>query len=391
MKVLVHYTTSKIVFNLFSKDNVFTYHDRIKEVASFFKQFNRTQDSLFFVICYTDLEESYVTYSVGKIFYKKDTEEYLFIKSTEEIQEIVCNELGFDSNSTYEKDLFYKTYSIDDSKLNFINKHTDVNLNKLKLKFFSWDELILNNKTLFKELTDIIFNEKNILKIASTYRPKNKYSEQAIRRKYTSALKQIGFISDEDLNTGLPVLHGDIGEFIMHIMLSEFLNEQAIHKYIYPKLVFKTSAKMAVYGNDGTIYIPETKEIYYLEAKFYSDIDNAITKAIDSLNEHNQVSTENIEHRIELFRNIKTNELEEVLEIDENVTENLVIFVMGDSLMRYNEILSLVNSKTELTEFKQKFNVVLFVLPVIDKSEFLVHFKEVSKEVKELLEKVNEK
>jgi DNA primase large subunit len=76
-------------------------------------------------------------------------------------------------------------------------------------------------------------------------------------------------------------------------MLGRFLCEQSSEKYIYPKLVFKTSPKMAVYGNDGTIYLKDRKEIYYLEAKFYSDINQAINKAVSSLKQHNEISQEN--------------------------------------------------------------------------------------------------
>lgn len=389
MKVLVHYTVKKRVFNLFSNEApyTFTYSDRKKKVEGFYKQFNRSQDLLFFVVCYKDLDLDNVYYTVGKISYNSSMDKYIFTKTNDEIQKNVCHELGFDDNNTYEKGFYYKTYNIDDSEFSFFNKNTDENLNKIKLRFFSWDELISNKKTLFEDLTDIIFNQDNVLKIASTYRPKNKYSERALLKKYQSALKQIGFISEDDLNIGLQTLHGDIGEFIMHIMLSKFLKEHADNKYIYPKLVFKTSAQMAVFGNDGTIYIPETKEIFYLEAKFYKKIDEAIAAAISSLKKHNEVCAENIEHRIELFRNIRTDELDEVLELKEGISENLVIFAMGDSHMKYDEILSLVNSSSNLTELKNNYSVVLFVLPIISKSDFLEHFKEVSKKV---LEKVNE-
>lgn len=390
MKVLVHYTTQERVYNLFSngRQHTFVHTDRKREVADFYKKYNRNQDTLFFVVCFSDLEEDYVDYVVGKITYSEDTGIYMFTKANDEIRINVCNELGFDDDNTYETGFYYKIYTIDDSEFRFFNKKPDENLNKIKLRFFSWDELTSNKKTLFGELTDIIFNEANVLKIASTYRSKNKYSERALRKKYKSALSDIGFISEGDLNTELPVLHGDIGEFVMHIMLSKFLKEHAGNKYIYPKLVFKTSAQMAVHGNDGTIYIPESKEIFYLEAKFYQSIDDALAAAVRSLKKHNEVCAENIEHKVEMFRNIKTDELDEVLELEEDVSENLVIFAMGDSHMEYDEILSLVNSNSSLTELKHNYSVVLFVLPVLSKSEFLVHFKEVSKAV---LERINER
>ena len=366
MKVLVHYTTKEIVFNLFSSyhQHTIAHSDRIREIADFYKKYNRNQDTLFFVICFSDLEEDFVDYTIGKITYNEDTDEYMFTKANDEIQVNVCDELGLDDENTYESGIYYKTYTIEDSEFSFFNKKSDENLNKIKLRFFSWDELMSNKKTLFAELTDIIFNEANVLKIASTYRPRNKYSERALRKKYKSALSDIGFISEGDLNTESPVLHGDIGEFVMHIMLSKFLKEHADNKYIYPKLVFKTSAQMAVHGNDGTIYIPENKEIFYLEAKFYQSFDDALAAAVRSLKKHNEICAENIEHKVEMFRNIKTDELDEVLELEEDVSENLVIFAMGDSHMEYDEILSLVNSNSSLTELKRNYSVLLFVLPI---------------------------
>lgn len=62
------------------------------------------------------------------------------------------------------------------------------------------------------------------------------------------------------------MLHGDIGEFLMHTLVSEFI-ESIGDKYIYPKLIFKTSPSMAVYGNDGSIYIPEKKRNILFRSK----------------------------------------------------------------------------------------------------------------------------
>ncbi|MEG2985912.1 MAG: Hachiman antiphage defense system protein HamA, partial [Peptostreptococcaceae bacterium] len=117
-----------------------------------------------------------------------------------------------------------------------------------------------------------------------------------MKKKYYSALQSIGFISKEEIDINLTVLHGDIGEFLMHYLVSEYIRVDKSSTYIYPKLAFKSNPKQPVYGNDGTIYIPEKKEIYYLEAKFYKDLNGAINKAVDSLEEHNTVLRENIEH-----------------------------------------------------------------------------------------------
>lgn len=84
------------------------------------------------------------------------------------------------------------------------------------------------------------------------------------------------------------MLQGDIGEFLMHYLVSEYINDDMFAKYLYPKLVFKTDSDSAVHGNDGTIYIPEKNEIFYLESKFYKDLNSAIRSGISSLKEHNE-------------------------------------------------------------------------------------------------------
>ncbi|EUJ34861.1 hypothetical protein PWEIH_16548 [Listeria weihenstephanensis FSL R9-0317] len=123
----------------------------------------------------------------------------------------------------------------------------------------------------------------------------------------------------------------------MHTLVSEFI-ESIGDKYIYPKLIFKTSPSMAVYGNDGSIYIPEKKEIYYLEAKFYSSLNQAINKAVDSLEKHNDDLHEDMNYSAELFRNIKTNRTNELVEITDDVTEKLIIFLICDDIYKEDEV-----------------------------------------------------
>jgi hypothetical protein len=293
----------------------------------------------------------------------------------------ICKELGLVDTNTYDKEVYYRIFTIEESSFKFINNNSKDDLNKIKLKFFSWDELLLSNDILFEEISNIIFTNKNVLKVASTYKPSISYTSKHLKQKYVDALKSIGFISENGINIELNTLHGDIGEFLMHIMLGRFLCEQSSEKYIYPKLVFKTSPKMAVYGNDGTIYLKDRKEIYYLEAKFYSDINQAINKAVSSLKQHNEISQENLSHKIEMFRNIETDKLGEIIEIGEETSENLVIFVICDSHTNYKDILNVIRKNRNLNKLKDNFNIVLFVLPMLSKKDFLEYFKNKSKKV----------
>lgn len=376
MNVLVHYTTQHYVFNLFSKAGThdFTATERIKYVSDFYNKYHRSQSRLFFIVSYFDTDNKVASYTICNISFDERSKSFKYCTTPENTKKLICDELGLKASNTYDNESFYRVFTIQGDEREFVNRNNESDLNKIKMKFFTWDELLASNEILFNEINDKIFNKENVLKIASTYSPKIKYTDKQKEQKYYDALKSIGFISKTGINTSNNTLHGDIGEFLMHIMLSQFLSEQSNEKYIYPKLVFKTSPNMPVYGNDGTIYLKDKKEIYYLEAKFYSDLKSAIDKAVESLTSHNEVSQEVLNHKIELFRNIKTDELSEIVEIDEEVKENLVLFLICDDFTEYDEISKIVKENTKLNNLKTNFNIVLFVLPILNKQEYLNFF-----------------
>lgn len=383
MKVLMHFTTSHSVFRLLSRagTNPFTHTERIKKVSDFYNRFHRSQRHLYFIVSFFDLRAGTTSYSASNILFDEKTNIFKYSKVSLSTKNLICNELGLNGSNTYDNESFYRTLTIEGSETEFKNNKKDSDLNKIKMKFFTWDELLDCKNILFEEINEKIFNKENILKIASTYSPSLNCTEDLMQKKYFDALKSIGFISKNGVNTSHTTLHGDIGEFLMHTMLSQFLSENSTEKYIYPKLVFKTSPKMPVYGNDGTIYLKDKKEIYYLEAKFYSNLNTAINKAVDSLSEHNEVTQEELNHRIELFRNIKTDNLNEVIEIDENVSENLVLFLICDNYNEYDDILNVIKDNEKLNNLKANFNIVVFVLPILHKNDYLKLFNEKSKSV----------
>jgi len=383
----MHYTTQRYVFNLFSKVGTypFTKKDRVKSVSDFYNKFHRSQEHLFFVVSYYEQGNKAPSYTICRILFDEDSNTFQYSSVPGNTKKLICKELGLNTSNTYDKESYYRIFTIDGNEREFCNNNNENDLNKIKMKFFSWSELLESNNILFNEINEKIFNKENVLKIASTYAPKIKYTDKQKELKYFDALKSIGFISETGIKTSSTTLHGDIGEFLMHIMLSQFLSEQSNEKYIYPKLVFKTSPNMPVYGNDGTIYLKDKKEIYYLEAKFYSDLNRAINKAVESLTDHNEVNQEDFNHKIEFFRNIKTDELFEVVEIDEEVKENLVLFLICDDFREYDDILKVVKENTKLENLKNNFNIVLFVLPILNKQEYLNLFSEKSNDVWEKL------
>lgn len=382
MNVLVHYTTQQYVYDLFSRvgRHPFTAKDRVKSVSDFYNKFNRSQEHLFFVVSYYDKDNTATIYTVSRILFDEHSNTFFYCSVSENTKQLICKELGLNTSSTYDKESYYRTFTIEGTEREFTNNNKN-ELNKIKMKFFTWSELRDSKDILFNEINEKIFNKENVLKIASTYTPKIKYTDRQRQNKYFDALQSIGFISEHGIKISNKTLHGDIGEFLMHLMLSQFLSEQSNEKYIYPKLVFKSSANMPVYGNDGTIYLKDKKEIYYLEAKFYSDLNSAINKAVTSLTDHNEVSQEVFSHKIEMFRNIKTDELCEIIEIGAEVKENLVLFLICDDYTEYDDILKVAKENTKLNELKNNFNIVVFVLPILNKEEFLNSFSTKSKEV----------
>ena len=372
MKVLLHYTITKNIFEYFEQDEYeFINSKRIEEVKKFYEKYNRSQDNLFFIVCFTD--NNIVKYQIGKISLNKNGK-LIYNKVSMEISNLIIKDLGIANENTYEMGIFYKEYWLENNKT-FIDKKMDYYLSKIKLRFFNWEELLANNDILFRNLIKLIFNENNVFKIATTYNPDINYEQSTLRKKYYSALQSIGFINKDEININNTHLHGDIGEFLMHTLISIFMKSRNVEKYIFPKLVFKTNPKMPVYGNDGTIYIPEKKEIYYMEAKFYGSLADAITSGIDSLLKHNEACKENIDHNVELFRNIKTNRINEVVEITKDVKEKLILFLMCDDMYMEADLKKCVEKNEKLIKFKSKFDVIIFILPVLSKEKFLSYFK----------------
>lgn len=382
MKVLVHYTTRRVIYDLYNKDGIIDdVNDDIQEnIIEFYNKYNRNQSHLFFLVSYYNIKTCETKFTLCNIGYDVPNQVIMYVSIDTSICSILLNDLGITSYNAYESDIYFKTFTIDE-KDSFINVNRDIELNKIKLKYFKWDELITNKEILFEEICNKIFDIDNVLKVASTYKPSVKLTDNQRKKKYFDALKSIGFISKEGININHTTLHGDIGEFLMHIMLVKHFSVDSNEKYIYPKLVLKSSPKMPVYGNDGTIYIKDKNEIYFLEAKFYEEFEDAINSAVKSLTAHNEVSTESYSHRVDLFRNIKTDELYEIIEIDEDVSENLIMFLICENYMNYDDILNAARLNQKLTDLKSNFRVLLFVLPILNKIEYLNYFFSRSSEV----------
>ncbi|MGX7245040.1 Hachiman antiphage defense system protein HamA [Enterococcus quebecensis] len=377
MQVLLHYTTNRRVFDYFDNNSYPVFEKgQLIEVKKFYEKYRQYQENLFFIVCHS-CPDKQVQYSVGKIL-KNSFVDFFFSKVSDEIRSTVLHDLGLINTNTYEKDIYYKENTLKDNEY-FTNKTIGTLLNKIRLKYFGWEELLNSKDILFEKLNSILFDQTIVLDIASSYNPNiNTYENRLLKKKYYSALQSIGFISKQELDTDLSVLHGDIGEFLMHHLVSNYISDDNSLTYLYPKLVLKSTPKMPAYGNDGTIYVPSKKEIFYLEAKFYTNLTKAINKAVDSLKEHNEVTQENIDHKTELFRNVKTKNKDEIIEITDDVNEKLILFLICDNIYKKDDVLKCLEKNNGLIELKKNFEVIIFVLPILSKREFLESFKKQS-------------
>lgn len=191
-------------------------------------------------------------------------------------------------------------------------------------------------------------------------------------------MRKIGFISNDEINIKNTVLHGDIGEFLMDIMIGKFLKSDNQNSYIFPKLAFKTRPKSAIHGYDGTFYNKQKKEIFYTEAKFYSELTKGLNSAVDSMNEHDGIDYDFLESNIELFRNIANNETGDIIEISDDVKEILIIFIVCDDRYTCDDIHETINQSKKLKKLLEFHEIIIFVLPILSKDDFLNLFKIIS-------------
>ena len=385
MKILVHYTTRQTIYDYFNccecKIENNNYVDRYIEIDKYYKKWHNSQNELIFVIQYYNLSNFETKFLAGKIK-KFDKNIYKFILFRKEITELMIQNLGLKDSGTYIQDIYYREYFVD-SEEEFYNKPINDFSNKIRLKYYSWPELLQDNEILHHKLIDILFDKNNVLNLATLYDPKKKLGknkQRILNGKYVSALKNIGFISEKEIDISETVLHGDIGEFVMDIMVGRFVESDGNDKYIFPKLAYKTTPKASIHGNDGTLYNVTKKEVYYSESKFYGDLSLGLNKAVDSLLSHDNSDYDFINSNIEAFRNITDNSIGDVIEITEDVKEKLIIFLMCDDKYLADDVLEIINRSKKLKKLKELHEIMIFVLPVLNKEEFLNLFKRVSEQ-----------
>lgn len=388
LSILVHYTTNETIFKLFSSQyctikNTNINKDIYDTVNKYYKKNHQNQECLL-LINYYNTNTSQRKFELGRL--ERENDDFKFTVIDEVLKNKILKELNVTSFNTYEKDQYFKILTIE-AEEDYYLKEIDTKSKKIRLKYYTWDDLNANNKPLHENLIDIIFDRENVFNLA-TSKSSNAYKlldKDILTVLYRSALNTIGFIS-EDLDMERTVLHGDIGEFLMNYMVRKYIMQDNPDLYLLPKLVFKTDPNMAVHGNDGTFYNKKTKKIYYLEAKFYLNLKEALNHAIDSINKHNNNRDYNfINNNAEKLRNLANNLTADILYVDENIEDNYIIFLMCADMYKIEDVHNIIKTNDKLNALDVRDKLTIIVLPILNKNNFMNLFKEKSEEVREEL------
>lgn len=389
LSILVHYTTNKSVFSFFSTPyctikNTNNNKDIYDSVNKYYKKNHQNQECLLMINFYNPTT-SITRFELGRLVRENDG--FKFTKIDKVLKNKILKELNVTSFNTYERDQYFKILSIKNDE-DYYLKDIDNKSKKIRLKYYTWDDLNTNNKPLHEKLIDIIFDRENVFNLATSkssnaYKSLDNYQLTGL---YRSALKTIGFIS-EDLDMERSVLHGDIGEFLMNYMVRKYIMQDNPDLYVLPKLVFKTDPNMPVHGNDGTFYNKQTKEIYYLEAKFYLNLKQALNHAIDSIKKHNNNRDYNfINTNAEKLRNLANNQTADIFYVDENIEENYIIFLMCADTYKIEDVRHIIETNNKLNALDVRDKLTIIVLPILNKDNFMKLFEEKSEKVREELQ-----
>lgn len=265
--------------------------------------------------------------------------------------------------------------TLDHYKIEVINE--DYNITKIE---------ILKEK-LFSILFDYFFDFENLFYyctqdyFAMDRESAKNYVRKLIEKgtiiaKLDDLFNSLGWDKD-NLNIDKTITHGDIGEYLMSIIIDEIFDDI---KNIICKVSLKTSKNMPAFSNDNLFFNHKDKILYFGESKFYNDTKKALNDAIKSINKHkfdelsyittktNTMKAENEEKRQEIIEYITD------LKRDEVIVKN-VIFIISDDFHKDKDLKEVIN---KLNENKKKIleDLILVILPIFSKEDFLNGLKE---------------
>lgn len=270
-----------------------------------------------------------------------------------------------------------------------INMLENENIKKIRLKSYTWEELMGDKTILYEAICDLLLNNENLFYYAT-----QKESTKTLKdtRLYVKKLIDNGIIDSriedvfrfigwdkEELNIENTTFQGDLAEYLMSILIDRVTNIDTL----ISKISLKTSPKMPAYGNDNIYYDYENEIFYYGEAKFYSSLNAAINRAKESLAEHANVvefsyikTHDNVIIAKDDAKKVNIVETLEEKSMDEVSIKSISFIVNDDIYLKEDYECQIINSfgTIEDVEIKSAEMIMIF-LPILSKDEFLKYFR----------------
>ena len=264
----------------------------------------------------------------------------------------------------------------------------DPNKVKIRLDGVEWNVLIVDKSILFSAITRVLLNIENLFFYASSR--ESTYSLEETREYIQKRIKTQGYIFDDvasilhflgwlpssDIDASSTVFQGDIGELLM----CELIDQLNISHTLIAKISLKTGPYNSIHGNDNSFYDYEKNILYFGEAKFYSNMNEGLADALDSLYDHSKN-----DYELDFIFNKTSSFLADNGEIRSEIVEKFesrskeefelgfIMFVMFDNVYEKREIEDKLRMfiKSHESQINAISNMHIVLLPVLDKDELL--------------------
>lgn len=270
-----------------------------------------------------------------------------------------------------------------------INMLDNENIKKVRLKSYTWNELMGNKTILYEAICELLLNNENLYYYAT-----QKESTKTLKdtRLYVKKLIEKGIIDrnikdifrfigwdKEELNIENLTFQGDLAEYLMSILIDRVTNIDTL----ISKISLKTSPKMSSYMNDN-IYYDYVNEIFYFgEAKFYSSIRPAISRAKKSLEEHANVlefsyikTHDNVIITKDDVKKVNIVETLEEKSMDEVSIKSISFIVNDDIYLKEDYEHEILKSFGTMKDVEiRSAEMIMIFLPILSKKEFLKYFR----------------
>lgn len=174
MEILIHYTTHPSVYKKYSEDTIIQ-NPQLDEVINFFNTHSRHQNVVPFVVIYHNTLDHSESYCSGKIVQCES--DYYFYKFEDELSYKIISSIDLHNHNTYDKEIYYKSFNLEDDNP-FAAVAINEKISKIKLKYYTWEELTSENEILFSHLSNILFDVETVLIMAHTYAPTDGFTIQ---------------------------------------------------------------------------------------------------------------------------------------------------------------------------------------------------------------------